>query len=444
MSASDAGDDRPASTPGAVRRRDLLVGGAAAAAAVGAGALGALGVERAVGEGPNARPDSADAPAPTGADWEQRGSASASGFAAERAARDGAHQPGIATPPQAHAVFLTLDLAPTVDAARVRNLLRILTDDIARLAEGRAPIADQEPELAERPANLTVTVGFGRGLVDRVAPEVRPTWLDPLPAFPIDRLEDRWSGGDLLLQVCADDPITLAHAQRMLLKDLRAFTTLRSAQLGFRTARGADPRGTTTRNLFGQVDGTVNPRPDEASFAETVWISAGASPKWLMGGTSLVLRRIRMDLETWDEVDRPGREASVGRRLDTGAPLTGQHERDEPDFEAKTPEGFSVISPVSHVRRARGAERILRRVYNYDAAVPGASGPGAAVNDAGLIFASYQADPVAQFLPIQRRLAEADLLNTWTTPIGSAVFAIPPMPSPGGFIGEGLFVHWSA
>ncbi len=57
----------------------------------------------------------------------------------------------------------------------------------------------------------------------------------------------------------------------------------------------------------------------------------------------------------------------------------------------------------------------------------------------GLLFASYQADVDRQFLPIQRRLDESDMLNEWTTPIGSAVYAIPPGCAEGGFIGESLF-----
>ena len=44
-----------------------------------------------------------------------------------------------------------------------------------------------------------------------------------------------------------------------------------------------------------------------------------------------------------------------------------------------------------------------------------------------------------QFLPVQRRLAEADLLNLWTTPVGSAVFAVlPRAPLPGEILGEAL------
>jgi dye decolorizing peroxidase len=58
--------------------------------------------------------------------------------------------------------------------------------------------------------------------------------------------------------------------------------------------------------------------------------------------------------------------------------------------------------------------------------------------DVGLLFAAYAADIGAQFVPIQQRLAEQDLLNTWTTPVGSAVFALPPGTQPGGWIGEPL------
>src|SRR5699024_8059855 len=111
----------------------------------------------------------------------------------------------------------------------------------------------------------------------------------------------------------------LAHAHRMLRKDARAFTTVRWVQAGFRTAHGTAAPGTTMRNLFGQVDGTVNPAPGSPEQARAVLRSDG----WLEGGTTLVVRRIAMNLDTWDEVDRPGRDASVGRRMSDGAPLTG-------------------------------------------------------------------------------------------------------------------------
>ncbi len=310
--------------------------------------------------------------------------------------------------------------------------MRVLTDDAARMSAGEPALADTEPELARIPRRLTVTFGFGANLVARVG-GTAPHWLAPLPAFAIDRLEPALCGGDLLLQIAADDAVTVAHAIRMLLKDARSFTTVRWSQRGFRRAADSEAPGTTMRNLFGQVDGTANPQPGSAEFDETVWSSG--PPAWLRGGTGFVLRRIAMDLEGWDRVDRTAREASLGRRMDTGAPLTGARESDTPDLEATTSLGFPVIPAYAHVRRAKGAERIFRRGYNYDEPVGGAGG----ISDSGLLFASFQADVARQFVPIQRRLDELDLLNTWTRPIGSAVFAIPPGCAEGGYVGETLF-----
>ncbi len=187
------------------------------------------------------------------------------------------------------------------------------------------------------------------------------------------------------------------------------------------------------RNLFGQVDGTANPEPGSRDFADVVWAS---DPGWLAGGTSLVLRRIRMDLDGWDKVDRSGRENTIGRRLSDGAPLTGGRETDAPDFDAVDALGFPVINSDAHIRRAHGAnpgERFVRRPYTYDETPPAGE-----LSDVGLLFATFQADVDRQYLPVQRRLAEADLLNVWTTPVGSAVFAIPPGCGEGGYVGETL------
>lgn len=88
------------------------------------------------------------------------------------------------------------------------------------------------------------------------------------------------------------------------------------------------------------------------------------------------------------------------------------------------------------MRRARSdneAERIFRRGYNYDERPDDAT-----VSNSGLVFVAFQADVDRQFAPIQQRLSDLDLLNEWTTPIGSAVFAIPPGCAKGGYIGETL------
>ncbi|GII89898.1 Dyp-type peroxidase [Sinosporangium siamense] len=347
----------------------------------------------------------------------------------------GPHQGGVATLPQTYAVFLGLDLRKGTDRDALGRLMRLLTDDARRLTEGRPALADTEPELAVLPARLSVTFGFGPGFFTAAeAEDRRPRSLKALPEFKIDKLEKRWSGGDLLVQICSDDAVTLSHALRMIVKDVRAFAEVRWLQRGFRRPPHVEAPGLTQRNLMGQLDGTVNHRPGTPDFDKAVWVAD--DPAWLRGGTMLVLRRIRMELETWDAVDRVAKEFSVGRRLDTGAPLTGRAEHDPPDFERLNDVGFPVISEFSHVRRAHVADpglRIFRRAYNYD---EGLTARGR--SDSGLIFASYQADIERQFVPIQRRLAEVDLLNEWTTPIGSAVFAIPPGCSSSGWIGETL------
>lgn len=391
-------------------RRQFLVGGAVA----GLGAAAAIGGDLLLQRG--LTPASAPMDALNGA---------------EVVPFYGEHQAGIDTAAQAHAQFIALDLHDGVDRAGLRRLMRILTDDAARLTQGRAALADMEPELALVPARLTVTFGFGPGFVAR-AGGVGPSWVRPLPQFPIDRLDERWSDGDLLIQIASDDPLTVAHAARMLLKDSRSFASVRWSQGGFRRAYGSERPGTTMRNLFGQVDGTSNPQPGTPEFDAVVWSGDG----WLAGGTGVVVRRIRMDLEGWDRLDRTGREQAVGRTLSNGAPLTGVDEYDEPDLDAVTPIGFPVIPEFSHLRRARSADgspEIFRRSYNYDEA-PSRD----AISDSGLIFVSYQADVERQFVPVQQRLAELDLLNEWTSPIGSAVFAIPPGCREGGYIGETL------
>lgn len=390
-----------------VNRRRLLTGGAALAA------IPAL-----------TRCAAAESPAPTG-------------FGTDREAFHGPHQAGVRTAAQAHGLFVALDLAPSATRSPRETLTAILklwSSDAERLTAGRPAVADTEPELAQRPSRLTVTVGIGSHTFERIGlAHRRPDTVLELPRFGTDRLEPRWCGGDLLVQICADDPLAVAHTARVLLKNVRSMTVQRWRQGGFRTARGADTSGATMRNLMGQVDGTANLR-DDAEFDRLVW-DDGATQPWFAGGTVLVLRRIRAELDTWDEMDRSSKELTVGRRLDTGAPLTGVDEFDEPDL-SRSVNGIPVIPPNSHIALARhrsDGERFLRRAYNFDD--PPTTG---ITTDSGLIFAAYQRDPATQFTPVQQRLAHADALNRWITTIGSAVFAILPGVTEGGYLGQGL------
>ena len=127
----------------------------------------------------------------------------------------------------------------------------------------------------------------------------------------------------------------------------------------------------------------------------------------------------------------------IGRKLDSGAPLNGEKETDVPDFSAKDENGLSVIPPFAHIVRASPGnleERFFRRPFNYDLGVSGTGEP-----DAGLLWTAYMRNIEKQYLPVQRRLAEFDLLNKWTEPIGSAAFAIARGVKPGEIIAQELF-----
>lgn len=352
---------------------------------------------------------------------------------------DGEYQAGIATAVQAHLNMVAFDIKEGLGLKEMKNLLRLWTEDARRLTQGENPLGSLEPEMAQVPANLTITCGVGERFFDVIGKaDKRPEWLHDIPEFSLDQLEDRWGQGDIVLQICCDDPTMLAFSTRHMIRSGHNFLDTRWMQQGFLNADGALERGRTPRNLFGQLDGTVNPRTPEERM-EQVWIDEG--PQWAQKGTCMVVRRIAMNLDTWEILDRESRELSMGRTLDTGAPLTGEHEFDDPDFEATDQFGLPIIDPASHMARShppkdKPHERIQRRAYNYDLAPePGSN----LMSNAGLVFICFQKNPDRQFTPIQARLNEQDRLNQWITHIGSSVwFILPGTGGEQGYWGQGL------
>lgn len=340
-------------------------------------------------------------------------------LAAQRVPFDGQHQAGISTPGQAHMVTVGMNLVEGADRAMVTRLMKVWTMAARPLTQGQAPLAELEGEMVTSPANLTITLGVGARVFDVIGRgHEQPEWLHPIPAFSKDQLDPQWGQTDFALQFCCDDPTTLAHAVRFVLRSGKDYTRRVWTQTGFLYAAGTKEKGATPRNLFGVLDGTVNPRTEQ-DLEDIVWITDG--PAWSVGGTAWVLRRIKLNMDTWDIVDRSTREVVFGRKLDSGAPLTGEHEFDDPDFDKVDATGLPVIDPDSHIARAHYRdgnthERILRRAYNYDDPMV----------ESGLIFTCFQQNPDTQFTPIQARLDESDRLNEWATHIGSAVYFCPP------------------
>ncbi|HYO86732.1 MAG TPA: Dyp-type peroxidase [Dermatophilaceae bacterium] len=347
----------------------------------------------------------------------------------------GQHQSGVVTPQQAHGVFVGLNLRPGSRRDDITTMLKLLSDDAARMTQGRVPLAGLENDTAALPSLLTVTFGFGPGLFDAAGlARACPPAVRSVPPFRTDKLRREWGQTDLVLQICSEDPVTLSFAQRRLVRDASSFTSVAWAQRGFLNARGTEADGTTARNLMGMRDGSAN-ETDPAQVATVVWGTDRRYP-WLVGGCQLIIRRIRIDMPRWDDLEQSGKEIAFGRRISDGSPLTGATERDTVDRGALDAQGFPVVAPNAHAARAQARvqnERMLRRPYNYD------DGPRPdGTVDEGLIFVAYQADLAAAFIPVQRRLAEADALNTWTTHIGSAAYAVPPGAPAGSWVGSGL------
>ncbi len=358
-----------------------------------------------------------------------------------------AGQAGITTPPQRHCIFMTFDVT-CKDKAALQVLLARWSSAIAQLMAGQ-PVGQVEPTrphaigldsgeaLGLAPAALTVTLGLGPGLFDHRfgLQHRRPALLTPLPALPSDNLQPELTGGDLSLQACADDPQVAWHAIRVL---SRIANTLSSAStrwtvMGFGRA-SAGKEQSTPRNLFGFKDGTRN-ITEPADFHQHVWINQGA--KWQHHGCYQVVRKIRMHIENWD-TDRVSDQNQVfGRFKVSGAPLSGEHEFDPPQFDKKNTEGELLIPVNSHIHLAAHEHnegiRILRRSYNY---TDGLNTVGQL--DAGLLFVSYQNDP-DHFVRIQKKLGASDALNEYISHIGSALFYIPPAPQPGSYLGAWLF-----
>ncbi|MEU8520249.1 iron uptake transporter deferrochelatase/peroxidase subunit [Streptomyces sp. NBC_01216] len=343
----------------------------------------------------------------------------------------GAHQAGIATPVQDRLHFASFDVK-TTDRAELVQLLKDWTRAAERMTAGHevgegaygglpeAPPDDTGEALGLKPSRLTLTIGFGPSLFDGRfgLKDRRPGALVDLPKFPGDNLDAARSGGDLCVQACADDPQIAVHAIRNLARIGFGKVAVRWSQLGFGKTSSTTPEAQTPRNMMGFKDGTRNiAGTDNAALDKHVWAAGKDGAAWMAGGSYLVARRIRMNIETWDRTSLLEQEDIFGRDKAEGAPVGKAKEHDEPFLKAMKPE--------AHVRLAHpdtnDGATILRRGYSF---TDGTDGLGRL--DAGLFFLAYQRDVRKGFIPVQTSLARADGLNEYIQHVGSALFAVPP------------------
>jgi len=409
------------------------------AAVIGAGSVGGIGA-LAHGE---AQADSTSATPSAGQEWDV-----SQAQLAVREPFDGPHQAGILSPAPAQATFAVLDsFAP--DRRTLIETLRALSRRARELtAGGPIPLLEVDAPPADSgvlgpvnaPDGLTVTIAFGASLFDgRYGLSAqRPRELVKMPTFSVDELDPAQSHGDVLIQICAHQRDTVTHTLRELLRTVRGSLQLRWNIDGFSSARRGPSPHNNPRNLFAFRDGTANPPTSDAALMnKLVWAGSG-EPGWAAGGTYQVLRIIRMHVEFWDRVGLGEQQEMIGRVRDSGAPLGGSDEFEDPRYDLD-PQGKRI--PLdAHIRLANprtpdtADQRILRRGFNY---TRGFDAAGAL--DQGLIFSAFNQSPERQFATIQRRLLNEPMTD-YITPLGGGYFFAPPgARGDGDWVGSGLF-----
>ena len=342
----------------------------------------------------------------------------------------GKHQSGITTPMQKNIYFVVLDLH-TKDKEEIIQLFKDWTNYSEKLVNGDLvkkdgsnallPPSDTGETVGLNPYRLTLTFGVSASFLTKLGLEKkRPKLFRDLPAFPKEQLREQYTGGDIVIQACADDEQVAFHAVRNLIRKGRNKVTMKWSQSGF---AAIGDRMETPRNLFGFKDGTANVTT-EKDFDKVVWSD---SQDWMKNGSYMAVRRIIMHLETWDRTNLQEQENTFGRHKESGAPFGKKNEFDEVDL--------SLLPADSHVRLAKEVDLpILRRSYSYSDGID----PKTGQFDAGLLFIAFQKDPDS-FVKIQTNLGAVDKMNEYVTHIGSGLFACFGGVKEGGYIGQDLF-----
>ncbi len=372
----------------------------------------------------------------------------------------GNHQPGIVEPMQRHTYFVAFDVTTTERYALIGMLQRWTEIAAASMSgperfNGKADRSKPDPVLGEAVglgvANLTVNFGFGPSLFERDGVDrfglaaKRPESLVDLPRFAGDQLVPERTGGDLFVQVCADDFMVVESVIRRFARAAKDVAEMRWGQPGF---AGGFKKNTTPRNQMGFLDGTINVQPnDPNSMNKHVWVGS-EGPQWLQGGTYMVIRPIRISLDHWDEMKLAFQEETMGRHKISGAPIGKKQEKESLSLERVDKDGNLVTAEFSHAAMSapemnEGAE-IYRRAYNYDNGIAKFAErwpPWRQLMtfDAGLLFQCYQRDPRSGFIKIFAKMAQFDMLQQFTTHVGGGVFACPHGVKPGQYIGQDLF-----
>jgi deferrochelatase/peroxidase EfeB len=364
-------------------------------------------------------------------------------------------QTGILNRPPEHVILATFRFLKE-DSEAARESLRALAGVAER--ELRSDLdAPNAPEAKDQPstetgelgfeddydrAHLTITLGISSSGFERlgVVEEERPQDLRPMPWEQLRDTPVNAEGGDIVLQVCADNLYICEHVVRRVEEELSAefvavTTTIGSQRYSSRAGRTSRHEG---RALIGFLDGTSNLNPRNSDDdVKLVFVDPGLvaeyppnpaagelpgpspyggegptgprfpdlhpvptqEPAWTTGGTYMTVRTSSFNSSNWDRLSQNEQEKSVGRFKVSGASLDLEDDPDqleaEPRFESD--QANQEVALNAHIRKANprgGEEDKKRRIYRRGYPLIG-SGEGTLRR--GLVFIAFARTITTQF-----------------------------------------------
>jgi deferrochelatase/peroxidase EfeB len=320
-------------------------------------------------------------------------------------------QAGILNRPPSHLLLAALTFVDR-STQGARDALAALADVVQH--ELRSQLDDPLVETGELGfsngydrGHLTITLGLSFDGFEALGTE-KPA---DLVVIPWEKLGDtppaRTDGtalgsGDLVLQICSDDPYLCEHVVRRVEHDLASHLAALWTQTG--SQRYSSRAGRTARHegraLIGFLDGTSNLSPRQSpDDRKLVFVDPGdmrypqlpqpggdqyhqpefppeldlrppptAEPAWTHNGTYMTVRVSTFDTPPWDQRPRDQQEHAVGRHKVFGASLDLADDpgelNQEPAFAA---DQSNVTVPLdAHVRKAnprRSPEDAQRRIF---------------------------------------------------------------------------------
>lgn len=294
-------------------------------------------------------------------------------------------------------------------------------------------------------AYLTITFGIAAAGFDAlgVTADQRPADLIEIPWDQLGDTPAKRESGDLVLQICGDDPYVVEHVLRRVEEELGDRLAVVWTQAGVQryTTRRSRPSRREARALIGFLDGTSNLRPrDNPDDADLVFVDPDRvheypplpqpgpqggypgggptfpgdlrpppdhEPEWCRGGSYMVVRSSTLMITPWDDATLGAQEQTIGRFKFSGASLDLADDpaqlNAEPAFVAN--QADTRVPFDSHVRKVnpRRPEDAPRRIFRrgfplVDATVDGVR--------RGLVFICFGRTLSTQFEFIER---------AWTT-----------------------------